>query len=260
MITLRSFDPVHRFRRFMDWSRKNRPGLIEAVADTTGPDAVADAALRSALALGCDAEEIDAATSKFERGARFQRDRLAAVASWCAGNVPGDIAEIGAYVGLTTVRLAEVARRFGRRVLVVDPWLPGTQNCAGWEYDTFLANTADYRDVVDVVRESSLTETAKNALRGRDLCFALVDGLHTYGACLSDILAVGHCRGAIGVDDLGVLVVRDGSKGAMVDLGELRGARYDEALRTAFRRAARLMGRQAVHHTSAREGYLLVRP
>jgi hypothetical protein len=260
MISLRSFDPAYRFRRFMDWSRRHCPGLIESVADTAGPGEVAEASLRAALSLGCDDEDIDAAVPKFERGARLQRDRLAAVAAWCAEAVPGDIAEIGAYVGLTTVRLAEIARRFGRRVLVIDPWLPGTQNCSGGEYDAFLANTADFRDIVDVVRESSLSEAAKGALRGRKLCFALVDGLHTYDACLSDILAVDHCGGAIAVDDLGVMVVRDGDAGATVDLGGQGGSLYDEALRTAFRRAARLTGRQAVHHARAREGYLLVRP
>lgn len=257
MISVRSFNPAYRFRRFMSWSRKAYPGWIESIADTVVPESIVAPALRRALSTGTADEDIGTQTSKRERGARFQRDRLAAVAAWCAEKNPGDIVEIGAFVGLTTIRLAEIARRFGRRVMVVDPWLPGTQNCDGGEYEAFQANTAAFKDIIDVVRESSLSPAAEGILGGREFCFALVDGLHTYDACLSDIMAVSHCRGAIGVDDLGVMVARSGEGGGMMELSREGGGRYDETLRTAFRRAARLTGRTAVHHPHSREGYLL---
>jgi hypothetical protein len=38
-------------------------------------------------------------------------------------------------------------------------------------------------------------------IKNKQLCFAFVDGLHTYEACLQDIQTVAHCFGVIAVDD-----------------------------------------------------------
>jgi len=167
-------------------------------------------------------------------GSNQQRQRIALIAELCAQRYPGDLVEIGAYIGQTTVRLAEVARKYHRRVIAVDPWEPGTQNCEGWEYDAFLQNIEPYADIVDVVRASSLDKSTKALIAKRPLCFAFVDGLHTYDACLSDICTVAHA---------GIIVVDD--------------VLWSDELMRAFRHGAYKTRRIPVHHPLCREGYLI---
>ena len=135
--------------------------------------------------------------------------RLIPVARYCAERFLGDLVEIGCQFGDTTVKLAGIARVYDKRVVAVDPWEKGTQNCrTGREYDEFLRKTHRFEDIVDVVRLSSFSPGAVEYVRGRDLCFAYVDGLHTYDACLSDIQATAHCAGVIAVDDVNIARVR----------------------------------------------------
>jgi hypothetical protein len=96
-------------------------------------DRALDERLRSTMAEEVAATDVNLVT----KGAVRQRDRLSWVAEWRARTYPGDFVEIGAYMGETTVRLAQVAQAYGRRVIVVDPWQVGTQNCEGHEYDIF---------------------------------------------------------------------------------------------------------------------------
>jgi len=133
-------------------------------------------------------------------GGRLFRERVEVVARAAAEQHPGDLLEIGARVGLTTVRLARIAREHGRRVLVVDPWEQGTQDCRGWEYGKFVERMEPWKDVLDVVRRRSDHADALEAIK-RDLCFALVDGLHTDKAALADMRACGHAW-VVCVDDI----------------------------------------------------------
>ena len=129
------------------------------------------------------------------------RERLTAIARAACEHYAGDLLEIGGYTGETTKLLAEIAREYGRRVLVVDPWEIGTHNCCGREYPQFLRNTLPYADIVDVVRLPSQHENAFNAMRGRVLAFAFVDGLHTYDGAASDLFACDHAA-VICMDDI----------------------------------------------------------
>lgn len=133
-------------------------------------------------------------------GSVYQRERLQALADAVCAHVAGDLLEIGCLNGSTTVLLAEVAAKHGRRVLAVDPWKIGTQNCKGGEYEIFCETTARLSSHIDVVRKSSQDPEAIAAIRGRPLAFAFVDGLHEYAACLLDIRACAHA-GIIAVDD-----------------------------------------------------------
>jgi predicted O-methyltransferase YrrM len=135
------------------------------------------------------------------RGSTYLRERLTIVAERMARDQAGDLLEIGCLNGSTTVRLAQVARLHGRRVIAVDPWEPGTQNCTGAEYGQFLTAIAPYADIVDVVRKDSRDPDAIAYIKARPLCFAFVDGLHEYQACLSDIWACHHAH-LIVVDDI----------------------------------------------------------
>lgn len=163
------------------------------------------------------------------------RDRLRAVADLCATNCPGDIVEIGAHLGLTTILFCEVARKHGRRVIAIDPWQWGTQDCHGNEYGVFMENVAPWMDVLDIIRLPSQSRGAVEALSGRQLCFAFVDGLHTYQGCLSDLRAVGHTQGLIATDDI----------------------RCFKQVWNAFNEGAAAMRRRPVRQPNLREGYLL---
>lgn len=167
-------------------------------------------------------------------GGAFFRSRVAAIADYCASHYSGDFVEIGCAHGETTKELAEVALRHGRRVLAVDPWYPKPDEDTSDAYEQFLSNIADCERVVDIVRLSSLDERAKEEMKRRELSFALVDGLHTYKALLSDLLSVGHCHGIIAADDL----------------------LCSYELMVALREAANRLGRPAVHQFPCREGYL----
>ena len=136
------------------------------------------------------------------KGGLWMKERVCGIAEACAELYPGDFVEIGAYLGQTTRGLAEIARDYDRRVVVIDPWEKGTQSCQGWEYNVFLRSIEGYSDIVDVYRLSSFEDEAIEIIEGRELAFAFVDGLHIYEAALSDIKACSHCHGVIAVDDL----------------------------------------------------------
>lgn len=133
-------------------------------------------------------------------GSIQQRERLYEVAEFMVKRVEGDFVEIGCLHGSTTVLFAQVAQRFDRRVLAIDPWQIGTQNCEGGEYEIFLRTIKPYANIVDVVRESSAAPEVVARLKRTEIAFAFVDGLHEYNACLQDIQSVHHAY-LIAVDD-----------------------------------------------------------
>jgi len=136
------------------------------------------------------------------KAALVQRERIPAIAALCAESFPGDLLEIGCLRGNMTVPLLKVAEKYGRRVMAIDPWITGTPNCNGTEYPTFLKRTRPWRGRLDIMRLRSQDPVAIAAMKERELCFAYIDGLHKYPACLSDIHAAAHCKGIIVVDDV----------------------------------------------------------
>ena len=108
-------------------------------------------------------------------GGSLQRQRLENFARWSASRHPGDLVEIGAYRGETSRRLAQVAAETGRRLIVIDPWMTGGQDCDGTEYQQFLDNIAPYQQHVDVWRKSSQEPDVISEIKKRPLCFAFVD-------------------------------------------------------------------------------------
>lgn len=168
-------------------------------------------------------------------GARQLHVRLPAMANYAAERWLGDLLEIGCQSGSTTVKLAKIAREHDRRIIAVDPWEIGTQNCTGEEFEEFSRKMEPCEDILDLVHLSSMDERAISFIKSRPLCFAYIDGLHTYEACFSDIQAASHCSGIIVVDDVFFLV----------------------QVFKAFLDAAYLTGRFHIHHPLCREGYLL---
>ncbi|NEO52692.1 MAG: hypothetical protein F6K54_06135 [Okeania sp. SIO3B5] len=179
-------------------------------------------------------EKIDM-PQNFNRGSFHQRQRITRVAEYCVETWTGDLIEIGCFKGETTKLLAEVAQKYNRRLIAVDPWEIGTQNCQGGEYETFLKNIEPYKSNVDIVRLSSLDKKAIELIKNRELCFAFVDGLYTYDACLSDIKTVDHCQGVIAVDDL----------------------LWSPEVDSAFHKGAEVTKSRKLYLPICREGYLL---
>ena len=170
-------------------------------------------------------------------GGSLQRQRLENFARWSAAHYPGDFVEIGAQFGETSRILAKAAAETGRRLIVIDPWTTGAQDCEGTEYAQFQANIAPWREHVDVWRESSVNKEIIAKLKTRPLCFAFVDGWHVLYACFSDLMAVGHTAGIIATDDV----------------------RYNHDLAFAHQHAASLLGREVIIDPDMREAYILPR-
>lgn len=168
-------------------------------------------------------------------GGSLQRRRIENFARWSAARYPGDFVEIGAYRGETSRRLAQAAGETGRRLIVIDPWMSGSQDCEGSEYQQFLDNITPYKEHVDVWRDSSQDPQVIARLKERQLCFAFVDGLHTLKGAFSDTMAVGHAKGIIAADDV----------------------RYNHDLAFAHNHAAALLGRPSVIDPDMREAYIL---
>ncbi len=134
-------------------------------------------------------------------GALAQRERIEHIATRALHEYAGDLVEIGAWLGQTTVCLARAAQVYARKVIVIDPYEDGTQNCGGQEYDFFADMVAPFGDTVQHVRLRSQDQRVKDFLRAQEIAFAFVDGLHTYTAALDDLNTVSHAK-VIALDDM----------------------------------------------------------
>ncbi|MDH5748849.1 MAG: hypothetical protein OEY85_06025, partial [Rhodospirillales bacterium] len=134
MISLKSINPFYRYHRFSHWMATRHPGVLARVARISNNDEQdIPLRVREILREMGETEELSENTLKFLRGATHQRRRLSEIADFCANHYPGDFIEIGAFKGETTSILGPIAEQYGRRIMVVDPWEIGTQNCEGEE-------------------------------------------------------------------------------------------------------------------------------
>lgn len=197
---------------------------------TTLPEPV-----QAIFAAHSEAETNRTCTDRHFYGGHLQRERVTALAEWSVRHHPGDLVEIGACRGHCTRLLGEVAGRHGRKLIVVDPWITGTQDCAGGEYEEFQQQTAGCREHLELLRHVSDAPEVFAHLRGRPLAFAFVDGLHTFEACWSDFLLVRATTGLVVADD----------------------ARYNVEVLRAARQRARQFGWRIVQPAEVREALLL---
>ena len=103
----------------------------------------------------------------------------------------GDIIEIGAFMGGGTVRLAKYARRYGKRVYVVDIFDPGLDQTASKSgmtacevYEAYLEGnpmltvyqeaTRGYKNVITIIEDSMKVRFPE----GQKFVFGFVDGCH----------------------------------------------------------------------------------
>ena len=58
-----------------------------------------------------------------------------------------------------------------------------------------------YKDVMDIISSCSLTPEMIESIKNKKFCFAFIDGLDTYDACLTAIKTVAHCSGVVAIDN-----------------------------------------------------------
>lgn len=205
---------------------------LAPVERTTGglPEAV-----QAIFAAHAESEPNRSCSDRHLFGGHFQRERVAALAEWSVQQQPGDLVEIGACRGLCSKLLGAVAIRHGRKLIVVDPWITGTQDCEGGEFAEFQRNTAECRDSLELLRYVSDAPEVFDRLRDRPIAFAFVDGLHTFDACQSDFLLTRQTTGLVVADD----------------------ARYNVEVLLSARRRARQFGWRVVQPADVREALLI---
>lgn len=135
------------------------------------------------------------------RGSKYQKVRLKTISEAVVKNLDGHFLEIGCHEGLTTIMFAEVAKKYNRNVVAIDPW-DGNQQGNWRTYRKFKKNISSFKDVITFFRLKSQSEKAKEIIKNNQFAFCFLDGLHTEAACAQDIDTVAHHKAVIAVDDL----------------------------------------------------------
>lgn len=127
-------------------------------------------------------------TSNYGRLIEYsQRITLGVAAEEAVKNSGGNILEIGCAEGWATCTFAEIAKKYGVKVYCIDPY-SGAQEGTESVYSEFKQVLARYPDTIIHLRDSSLSQAAKDFIKDKHVSFAFVDGLHTKDAAYSDIL------------------------------------------------------------------------
>ena len=119
---------------------------------------------------------------------------------------PGNIVEIGAGVGHSTRVFLEHAKRYDRKVLVIDPWQSDNFQPPGYgaySFDDFSERVKGYENLV-VAKMPSFYKEVESFLRDiKPIAFAFVDGLQFKEHVLSDLfLMAAYDAQVICVDDI----------------------------------------------------------
>jgi predicted O-methyltransferase YrrM len=127
-------------------------------------------------------------TSNYGRLIEYsQRITLGIAAEEAVKNSSGNILEIGCAEGWATCTFAEIAKKYGVKVYCIDPY-SGAQEGTESVYAEFKQVCERYPDTIIHLRDSSLSDVAKQFIKDTHISFAFVDGLHTKDAAYSDIL------------------------------------------------------------------------
>lgn len=112
------------------------------------------------------------------------RERLMFVADACARTWQGSLVSIGSDVDVT-IKLAAVARKWRRRLLLVHPWREE-------DLAILARHTLPYKDIVGILAMSPLDDRAIDQLQRRQWCFAYVGDAEQHAPTVANIVAVAH--------------------------------------------------------------------
>lgn len=162
-----------------------------------------------------------------QMGITNQLKRISCVADYCLGGWTGDMIQVGRVPQEITKRLAEVAMRYQRQMIIIN--IDEDSICDD------LINTEPYKDHIKIVAESyfidgKIKETTENMF-----CLFLIGSLNSYDTCLKFINAFATSSGIIIVDNI---------------LG-------NSELERAFQTGAKLSSRSQIQFPICKEGYLL---
>ena len=132
-------------------------------------------------------EESAQADSVKELGSVLQRDRIEHMAEMCCLRGPGDLIEIGCYVGGTSSRLAMIARKYQRKLVCVDNWKGGDSYHLDQMGEMFTRDMQSFLDVLIVLKGDAHEQSIIDQIKLRQYCFAFSDDGHEYEYHLSEL-------------------------------------------------------------------------
>ena len=112
----------------------------------------------------------------------------------------GDIVEIGAGYGEHTLEFLQLAEKYNRDVVVIDPFNNDMPETYRYDFSIFWDKVKEYSINLIVHKKTSLCKTSEEICK-REIAFAYVDGLQFKGAVLNDLRIVSHAS-IICVDDM----------------------------------------------------------
>lgn len=142
---------------------------------------------------------------------RHQKELQSKILEYILPLCSGNVVEIGARKGETTKYFLNIAKKYDRKVLVIDPW-NGEQQGNENIYQEFLKNTKEYNNLI-IKRIKS--EESEDILENFDYSYCFIDGLHTYGSTKNNLNIVYKTineNGIVCLDDTkmkGVIQARD---------------------------------------------------
>jgi predicted O-methyltransferase YrrM len=146
------------------------------------------------------------------------RERMALLAERCCKSCKGDLIEIGAYAGGTTTILAEIARKYGRKVVAIDNWPKGTAYNLEQTRLEYYKNIIPHQDVIETWEVDAHSKETLERIKSREWCFALSDDGHQYEDHLAELtVLLPSTTGIVVADDV---YYHDDVKKAMRDTCE----------------------------------------
>lgn len=114
--------------------------------------------------------------------------------------MPGNILEIGAGYGESTVLFCEIAKKYRRKVLVIDPFEDGWElmpKSYQYGYAKFLSNMKGFSNWTVFPKSSQDESCASEIAKFTPISFAFIDGLQSKEAVLSDLKLVEQFKPSI---------------------------------------------------------------
>jgi len=124
-------------------------------------------------------QELPGKASTLQIGHLKQRERIALLAERCCQKREGDLIELGVYSGDTSKILAIIARKYGRKLICVDPFPMGTP----WElgekiHAVFETNMRPFSDVVIFHHADAHSPEMVAEIQKRRYAFSMSDDGH----------------------------------------------------------------------------------
>lgn len=119
-------------------------------------------------------------------------ERISKIAEYVMSKTPGDLLEIGAGYGNTTIHLLKLSKKFNTKTIVIDPFESGWDYMAkgygGYPYDVFVKTVEEYPNYLILYKENSQSPEIMSLLnKHKNIKFAFVDGAQEVKEVLYDL-------------------------------------------------------------------------